>query len=101
MENLYKQLNKMKGLIISEHGLIKPILTEQDLKDKVLLDNACKKWKTLSLEKKTDWSNTTTNITKEEDPYDMDVACESKNTEEAIQNKDVYRLVLKDLIELK
>lgn len=101
MENLQIQLNKMKNLILSEHGKIKTILTEQDIKDKVLLDNACKKWKTLPNEKKTEWTNNSTDITKEDDPIDMDVFCSTKNSDEVINNNETYRIVLKSLIDLE
>ena len=55
MKNLKEEITRIKKLI----------LIEQNIKDKVLLDKACKKWNTLSMEDKTKFQNNSTKITKE------------------------------------
>ena len=100
MNNLHEQLQKMRKLILSEHGKIKPVLTEQELKDKVLLDKACKKWNTMSSEDKVDFENKSLNDLSQEDPIDMEVVCQAakeENFEEAMPNEK-YRKVIGDLV---
>ena len=79
------------------------IIREQELKDKVLLDNACKKWATMDISKKNKFENDSVNIVGEDDPIDMDVVClaaKENNFKEAIPNDD-YRAVIKSLLENK
>jgi hypothetical protein len=100
MNNLHEQLQKMRNLILSEHGKIKPILTEQELNDKVLLDGACKKWKTMSFEEKGDFTNNSVEILNQDDPIDMDVVCQAAkddNFEEAIPTEE-HRKVIRTLV---
>lgn len=103
MNRSYSKLRHLQNInIISENRYLgKKYLNEQDSKDVELLTSACKKWDSLPQETKIEWTNNTTSITNEDDPYDMDVACDSKDTKEAIQGKEVYRSVLKDLKDLK
>ena len=100
MNNLHEQLKKMKSLILSEHGKIKPILTEQEIQDKVLLDGACKKWKTMSFDEKKDFTNNSVEMLNQDDPIDMDVVCQAAsddNFEEAIPTEE-HRNVIRSLV---
>lgn len=90
MKNLKEEISRIKKLI----------LVEQNIKDKVLLDKACKKWNTLSMEDKTKFQNNSTKITNEPKPIDMDVVCvaaEEGNFEEALPNEK-YREVVGTLV---
>lgn len=100
MNNLHEQLKKMKSLILSEHGKIKPILTEQEIEDKVLLDGACKKWKTMSSEEKSNFTNNSVEMLNQDDTIDMDVVCQAsddENFEEAIPTEE-HREVIRSLV---
>ena len=86
MKTLEEQISRIRQLILSE----------QSIKDKVLLDGACKAWNTMTREEKTKFANNSTDILDEAKPIDMDVVCmaaEEGNFKEAIPNEK-YREVI-------
>ena len=90
MKKLEEQIGRIKQLI----------LVEQNIKDKVLLDGACKKWNTMSREDKNEFTNTSTNILDQAKPIDMEVVCtaaEDGDFEEALPNEK-YREVVGMLV---
>jgi hypothetical protein len=90
MNKLEEQIGRIKQLI----------LVEQNIKDKVLLDGACKKWNTMSIEDKNKFTNNSTDILDQAKPIDMEVVCmatEEVNFEEALPNQK-YREVVGMLV---